>query len=80
MVDIPVVRVTQVSQVQVVAEFFEFPQLQFVEEHVVFPVAVQVSQTSLSLLGQGFDMPVGVPTSCEVSAVAAHRRGDELMG
>ena len=25
-------------------------------------------------------MPVGVPTSCGVFAVAAHRRGDELMG
>ena len=49
-VDVPVVRVVQVSQVQVLEEVFKIPQLQLVEKLVVIPdVDGPVPQTSESL-------------------------------
>ena len=67
MVDIPIVRVTQVSQLQVVAEFFEFPQLQFVEKLVVIPVAVQASRISLRL-GSSWTWLLTCRLACRQSA------------
>ena len=68
--DVPVMRVVQVSRVQVVMMTVVIPQLHLVEKVVVIP-DVQVTQTSeklgtargVQLLDQFVDMPVGVPTS-----------------
>ena len=79
-VDVHVVRVVQVSEVQVVEEIFEIPQLLFVEKIVVIleVPSVQFSQTTgslgiacaVQLLDQVVDMPVGVPTSAGGTVVA----------